>query len=731
MPVPWMSGFLQKRYWLAFMLLAGAAVLSLAPGPTVDNSALQWIDADSAAAKHYVRFQRELGTDDVFVVSLTARDLPALLHHVEQFDTVLSDDPLIERVISLRSVYADRWSDILRLAEQSPSVLAERFNGPLTEAIRLLDTDKGQAILYGLSPLSTTEEKSRLEQKLHRQHLLAEKDGLTVRVAGNPLLNLALDRAGERVERRSLPILVLVCVVLMLLLTRSLGATLAVMVPAGAVVKSSEGLIGLTGTSANIVLNIAKPLLFVLLLAGTVHILVGWQDARGAGIPPGLAPWRAVRRKGRAVAFALGTTAIGFGSLVLSDVPPIRHFGLFSAAGLLGGIPFVLLVFPALIRFVKAPAEHDLGLGELSWRLCRIGLRGRWLFPLLGVGFVIAGVLISFRLHSDPHAIHYFEPDHHLRRDHEALEAEGLGLATSELVLTSSRSFLTPDRLRSLETLSRKLADLPGVSQVIDPSLLISEAAFRVTGGAPIQSAEQVALLLEKRGDVLTDFAAEDGKKVRVSLLIETLDAEELSRLRKDITAAFEGAFSKDDAELLITGNYEILLSTQAGLLQTLKSSLLLTVLLMTLLFILILRSFRIALLALLPNLFPVCLSFVLMYLFRMPLDVGTSMTAAIALGIAVDDTLHFALSWDPANPRRTAFSTGRAIILSSAIIGAGFVSLVWSDFIPTRNFGVLCAAAMLSALLADLLILPPLLRWATRTEAGSGAAPAEVPRAG
>ncbi len=725
-----MTGLPQKRYMVAFFLLAAAAVLSLAPGPTVDNSALRWIDGTSATAKNYVRFQREFGNDEVFVVSLTGKDLLSLLHHVEKFHRVLTDDPLIERVISFRGVYADNWKEILQIAEANPTGIEERFSGPLTKAIHLLDVDKGQAVLYGLSPLSLTEEKSRLEEKLHRQHLLAEKDGLTVQVAGNPLLNLALDRAGEQVERKSLPILIAVCVVLLFLLTRSPGATLAAMVPAGVVVKAGEGLISLTGTSANIVLNIAKPLLFVLLLAGTLHILVGWQDARAAGVAPGIAPWQAVRRKGKAVAFSLGTTAIGFGSLAMSDVPPIRHFGLFSAAGLLGGIPFVLLVFPALLRFIKAPAAHDLGLAELSWRLCRIGLRTRGLIPSLGLGIVVVGLLLSFRLQSDPHAIHYFKPDHHLRQDHKALEAQGLGLATSELVLTSSRSFLTPDRLRSLEAFSATLAKIQGVRQVIDPSLLISEAAYRLTGGASRPSEAQMGVLLEKRGDVLADFAAEDGKKVRLSLLIETLDAGELRRLRADIASAFDRVFKNDDAKLLITGNYEILLSTQAGLLQTLKSSLLLTAGLMTLLFILILRSFRIALLALLPNLFPVSLNFVLMYLIQMPLDVGTSMTAAIALGIAVDDTLHFAFSWDPANPRRTAFSTGRAIILSSVIIGAGFVSLVSSDFIPTRNFGILCATAMLSALLADLLMLPPLLQWAAGTTAPNAVVKPEALRA-
>jgi predicted RND superfamily exporter protein len=121
------------------------------------------------------------------------------------------------------------------------------------------------------------------------------------------------------------------------------------------------------------------------------------------------------------------------------------------------------------------------------------------------------------------------------------------------------------------------------------------------------------------------------------------------------------------------------------------------------------LRDLRLAAAALLPNAAPIAVNFVVMMALDIPLDVGTCMTAAVALGIAVDDTLHVLMAWQ-ADARTVARSTGRALVWTTAIIGAGFLTLLGADFGPTRNFGLLCATAMLTAVIADLVLLPALL---------------------
>ena len=120
------------------------------------------------------------------------------------------------------------------------------------------------------------------------------------------------------------------------------------------------------------------------------------------------------------------------------------------------------------------------------------------------------------------------------------------------------------------------------------------------------------------------------------------------------------------------------------------------------------LRSIRLGLAAIIPNLLPVGAIFSFMGIFDVPLDLGTAMTAAVALGIAVDDTLHFLVEYRAEGSLEAAAeSTGRAIVASSLIVGLGFCSLLSADFGPTRNFGLLCAVAMVVALVGDLVVLP------------------------
>ncbi len=684
----------------ALLLVVGGGALFV-PRPEVDNSAPVWVDEAAPAAIAYRRFQADFGADEVFAVRIRAADPRTLKGELRRFHAVLEASPIIERVISADAIF------------QETDGVPARLDGPLNRALSLWDEENNTALVLGLARISRTDQRDALKRSLEdARRDAARTANVTVRLAGNPLINLELDRAGSDVERISMPILIAVCVLLLLFLTRSVTTTAVALVPAGVIVLGIDAGFTLLGLKANIVSNIVKPLLFVLLLAGTLHIIVGWQDAVAEGIAKRRAPFAAARRKGRGVLFALTTSAVGFGSLALSEVPPIRVFGLFSAAGLMIGVLYLRTVLPSLLAFI--PAGHHLArtLADVAVRMVRGSLRGGPILPVIAAITIGVGLYLSLSLKSDPHAIRYFKPSHPLRIDHEALEEEGVGLATAELIIEGKASLLTKTMMDKTGLLADRLRPLAGVNQIISPAVLIAEAAFQsdLPAGA-LESDAVFSRLIDAHRAALSDFVSEDGKRLRLSLLIRNLDASDLDRLKGDIEAAFDAVFDGGEG-LTISGNYEILLSTQAGLLQTLKSSLLLTAGLMTLLFLVFLRSARATLVALIPNLFPVSLNFILMSALDVPLDVGTSMTAAIALGIAVDDTLHFVLEWQRTELLACARSTGRAIILSSVIIGAGFVSLLFSDFTPTRNFGLLCGAAMASALLADLVVLPPLLKW-------------------
>ncbi len=704
---------LRRTAGLAILALVGAFIL-LAPRPRVDNSVAALLDSTGPLATDYKRYQERFGTDETVLVQIKGTDPALVLEHTKALQAILSASPAIEQVISPLSAHPELCAALCDPVARDlldPDAVRRTLGGPLSQALPLLKLSPPEAIVLGFGRVSDIEIRRALLQDLEGARAPAESEGLSIRLAGSPLLNLYLDQAGRDVERTALPLLVVICVALLLLITRSPTVSLALLVPVAMGVFSSDAMLGAAGQTANVMVNVVKPLLFVLLLAAGVHVATRFFTHRRNGYSAPEAAWTAARDKGRATAWALVTTAIGFGSLAVSDVGPIQTFGLLSAAGLLLGIPLTLLVLPALLAtFARgAPPKESRSIQGLSDHLVQFGLRHPRFAIGLGLLPLVVGALVLPQLRSDPHAIRYFEPDHVLRTDHEALEAAGLGLASLEVILTRADPWtLDAPTLAPVEALRISTAAADGVQAAVALPLLLKEGAYQVRGQAELPDAVFSQQLLDARPGETRLFLSTDGRSLRLTLFIESLDATQLNKLQAKVLEFAE--IELPAVQVHFGGSYPLLVRTQHSLLATLRNSLLITLVLMELILLFVVRHLGIALVALIPNLLPISINFIVMAVFDIPVDLGTSMTAAVALGIAVDDTLHVALSWSQGPAILLAERCGRAIVISSLVIGLGFLALTTSSFGPTKNFGLLAGLAMLTALLGDLVILPPLL---------------------
>ncbi len=702
----------RPRTLAVITLLVGLA-LCLAPRPGVDNSANALLEAGHEGLSDYTEFQRLFGTDEVIVARVEHPDLQVVLQEVSELTELFQNDSTMERVVSPTLVYhaeLDLLSDEDLGGMAELPRLAPRFQGPLNRALELLDTEHPRATIYALGRVLPAQERIPLANALEaRKRAFSEKGG-RILLAGPALLNLELDRAGRDVSGKALPLLALVAVVFLLLNTRSVILSTAVLGTTALGVFAGDGVLGLLGISTNIIVDISKPLLLVLILASGLHVAIAFVHERQTNATPAEAARTVIAAKRRAVVLALLTTAIGFGSLAVSSVVPIRRFGMIAAGGCLFGIPLVLVLLPAILGIVggRVRPQPEGRLEAFSVATIRFSRAHRG--PIIAVALLslVAGTLALFQLTPDPHAIKYFPKDHPLRVDYEALEASGLGLSTLELVVSSTAGFQRRAQLDKLDRVAVEAGALPGIHAAVALPLFMREASFRAGGNDQIPEQPLIDQAMKERASELSDFLSADRKKARVSLLIESLDADRIDQL----DAALRTLVARElpGAGLLVTGNYRLLLSTQRSLIDTMKQSLLGTAILMELAFLLLLRAPLLSLAALVPNVFPVAVNYLLMWLLGIPLDLGTAMTGAIALGIAVDNTFHFIDGWRQHGAEATARSTGRAMIVTSIVIGAGFLSLLISDFGPTRNFGMLTGIVMLSALFGDMCVLTPML---------------------
>lgn len=701
--------------WGAVVLTLGVCgALALAPRPALDNSIGAMLVDDSAPALRYARFKALFGPDEVVVLRATAPDRDALFARMVALEQTLAEHPEVAATLGPASAYEDEL-DVLLDADLGGwgelERLAPRFEGPLDGALDLVDFEAPAVRVYAFCRPGLPIDRRQLAAELAAARSDIEGMGGALHAAGPPLLNLALDDAGQAVERVALPALVGVCVLLMIALTRSLRVSLAVLLPVGLGVLGAEGLLWVAGRPGDIIVNIAKPLLFVLLLATGLHIVVAWQDLRRSGVGRHAAPWIAARRKAGACALALGTTALGFSSLLASEVPSIRAFGALAAAGLGLGLPLMLLGVPAALQLVGGEAAPKGGqwIGSIAARAIGWSLGHRRTAIGVAALIVAVGAALVPALPTSTGGVHYFDDDARIRQDYEALAAAGLGLSTVELMLTGER-LDGEASLEAIDAFARQVEALPGARRVVGLPLFLREANWRVTKQDVVPRGSMLEDALAS--EALAGFVAGEGRHQRLSVLIDHLDAAELDALYAAVRGVFAASLGAQGVTLEITGHHELVVHAQATLVETLLWSLLGTLLLIELIVMVALRSWRMALAALLPTTLPVCLNFALMWTLGIPLDLGTCMTGAIAIGIAVDDALHFMVAWRRESPMQTARGTGRALVLTSVVIAAGFASLLFADFAPTARFGLLSAIAMASALLADLLVLPALLGW-------------------
>lgn len=687
-------------------------LLVLAPRVQVDNSIEALLVEGDPEAATYRRFLSELGSDEPVVVSLSGGTKAAVLAKAVALEEELLTRPEVRRSFGPKSLYPEAvtlLSDPVLGDEEAWGGAAAEFEGPLGRTLHVFQPERPAALIYAFLGPGSAEARTPLLQRLASFRAEAEAAGHQVAIAGPPVLNRALDQAGKDVERVALPLLALAQVLMMLLATRSVRATACLFLTVGLAVFASDGVLVAMGATSNIVVATAKPLLLVLLLSSGVYVVEDYFH-RLRSQTPALAAQATARHLREATLLSLLTTIVGFGSLVISPIAPIRLFGWVSGVGLLLGAPLVLVFLPALLaRFVRVPPAVS-GPGLERWALAAVGIarRHRILAISVGLGLTALGPWALGQLRTEPHALHYFPKDHPVRRDAEVLEQSGVGLSTIELVLTATSS-LVPSALEPLDGLAQDLAQLPGVRGVIGVPMFLREVAFRAGGQEALPQPALVELVLRERAEELRFLLGDQGRRVRLSLLVETIDADQIDRLAaraKEATTTRLG----DRAKLTVTGSYALLLSAQRGLLATLHGSLLSSALLMGLILLLALRSIALGLIALVPNVFPVSLLFLLMVALDLPLDLGTSMCAAIALGIAVDNTIHFIDTYRAVGLEAAAQATGRPVIITTLVVSAGFIALIGSDFGPTRAFGLLMALAMTSALSADLFQLPALL---------------------
>jgi uncharacterized protein len=730
---------LHKRRFQLLLIYALCLLPVVADGArqalrTNANSPLEWVPVSFRPRQEYERFRRDFGSGEVLIVSWAGCtiDSPALalfsksLCRPDLFrDT--AGKPYIAQVISGQDAIAGLMAPPLRLkrddAQQRLRGTLLGSDGQTTCAVITLTpaglADRGRVVDLIRAGLS-----KHCQVPYDAQHL-----------AGPVMDGLMVDRASHTaLDRFAVPSAL--CVFLLcwwclkwlpgalLVFGLSLyceGATLA--------------LIHICGDQMSALLIVLPPLIQVVTVSGGIHLINYYLDARKSHSPEEAA-WCALRMGWLPCVLAAATTAIGLGSLVVSQLAPIRSFGAYGAIGVLLTLGVVLAFLPGTLAAWKPKSlgadksHHDSShTRRPAWDWLSSVVMRYHLLIVVGSILLMAGGGWGIQwLTTSVHIQTLFGHHSRILEDYAWIE-EHLGpLVPVEVILDFHHDcpLSLADRYHMVE---RARDELRGVADVRDTMSCVN---FMPTVPADIDRAST-----EYR-DFLEDFlnearpyfvrhqylhetrASQQWRLTAFTSALGNIDyADVLATIRERIVGRGGMVNPSAGISCRVTGIMPLVHEIQRALKRDLFTSFLSDFAVITIVMTIAQGGILTGIVAMISNFFPTVLMFGLLGWLEMPLDIGSVMTASVALGIAIDDTFHyltfFRRGLEGGQSRRDAAHAahqhcGLAMVQSSLICGLGMMVFVFSDFLPSSRFAWMLLALLMVGLAANLVLLPALV---------------------
>lgn len=737
------------RYLAALLLLTGFFGYFYATLPTETSVESLVIDDDSDLV-FYEQFKKQFGEDEILVIGFSAKDIfdPAVISFVlEQTERLEALDGVAD-VLSLANTddFVGSESDFIvqPLLDGPPQDAAEqnrlRQRALSNSLIRdNLFNKESTAALFLVRPESRPENPafdeefvSRIEDAFHS--LASPWPGFEYHIAGWLATDVNLSRYMNRDLMIFMPLTFTLLIALVSVALRNRWSILLAMVNISVCLIWTLAFLNLIGGAISPITSILPPLIMALAVSDSIHIFNEFLKQDRRQIPLIQVMKETLIHLSVPCFLTSFTTAIGFASLAVSDVPPIRHFGLAAAGGMIAEFMLSMSLIPLGIYFLRNKAGLKTSSVHYSSPLHPRLVRFAAMVPprrrlILLVALVLT--LVSFYgaagIRVETNLLEYFKKNSTVYRDSQFIDQMLGGVETIEVSLQASEpdQLLEPGNLAVLQQIEEYLQRQPIVSQVTSPGNFLREMnkAFHGEDPAYFRLPESRALaaqyLLLYDGDELDNFIDGERRWARISARITEHNSSEIAHYLDELKVFLEQATAGSTLQAQVTGKTLIANKLISFIVNSQIESLALAFLLIFLSMFAIFRSLKLGLLSMIPNILPILFNFAVMGFFGIPLNSATAIIAAVAIGIAVDDTIHFICEYQnqrgrnltvPDAVQQSIVAKGSPIITTSLIMTGGFGILLFGSFVPTIQFGFLSALIMLFAVISDLVLLPGVL---------------------
>ncbi len=742
-----MLGYKRRALVALFILLVtvltGTGMLRL----QVDTGVDSLIPAGDPSRLVYQKVMGEFGTDNKTIIYIKDRDLwtPAKLAGIEKLHLAIEKIDGVNRVDSLFSLHTVQGEEnkivsrpLLIAAPKTKQEALEAkksaLANPLYQGNYFSDDGEVTAVIVSVRD---SEDSNNFSRKIHlaleKQIQVHRETFERVAQVGPPRINAELKHSLYEDFILLGPLSVVVLVVSILIFMRSWLSAIVPLVTSLLTIIWTFGVMGWVGVPLNILSAMIPSLIIVIGSTEDTHMMAAFL--RGLEANPG----RSSRKEavqymanhiGLPMVLTVLTTTLGFASNLFSDIGLIQHFSFAATFAMLANGFITIMVMPLMLSLF-GPEEgtylvKEFKRNSLPERIMSVFRYSQTRFPMTIL--VLTAMLCAFFIYqasklyvtNDP--LSYFPEERPLIQDTKRIHEDLAGIKIFFISLESKKgkAFQDPKNINKLVEIQNFLAK----QSVYDRSISLADhlrflnKEFR--GGSSGKSLPETRQLVAQylmflhRSD-LDNYVSHDYRRANIVVRHNITDSHTLNRYIEELHEVI-GNIAGPDMKYFIVGENLMVNRAAESLMVAQVKALLLLMALIFLIMSIMFTSFKGGLIALVPAIIPIALMFGIMGFLDIPLNPGTAMVAVIAIGIAIDGTIHLLARYNELCRRTSDYEEAvnsavndeaTPLIVSSIALAFGFGILIFSNFTIVAQFGALAAATMLFSIFANLLITP------------------------
>ena len=761
---------------ILFMLLLSIFFISNIPKITIDTSTEGFLHKEDPALVRYEKFKEQFGQDEKIMVVVEAKDIFDLktlttlkkLHnelaenvpHLNDITSLINarntrgegDQLIVEDLFENFPQNQQELDKLKKIALNNAMYKNLLFNEAHTFTTIILEPSAYEAsanedALDGFGEESSDEklefltdpsksEMVRAADKIAKEY---NKGDLKVYVAGSLAVN---DYNKQSVQKDMQKFVKLVLLMMMIFLFVVFRRVSAVLLPIFIVVLSlltTVGTMALVGTPITIPTQILPSFLLAVGIGAVVHLLSMFFKELNATGKRNEAISYSLGHSGLAIIMTSLTTAAGLLSFSTASIAPIADLGVFAALGVMIALVNTIVLLPAILAILplKAAKEKDVARSQKmdNFLIAIADFSYNHAKKIVSVSGVIAITYIyfasqvpfkhdplSWQPDDSPIKISTYRVDHELRGS-VTMEViidtkKENGLYDSALLTKIDHLVHEAEQLKTDKHFVGKGWGVGDVLKEIHRALHENkEEYYKITKNDAL--IPQEFLLFENSGsDDLEDLVDSQFSKARLTFKLPWMEAGEYAEISDKLTDMLKDELGSD-VEVTVTGMVPLFQRTLVAAMDSMAVSYAVAFVLIAIMMVILLGSFKIGLVSMIPNVLPIIMTIGFMSMVNMPLDMFTMLVGAIVIGLSVDDTVHFFHNFakyhhqgysTKAAVEETMKGTGRALVATSVVLSLGFFVYMFASLSNLVNFGVLAGGAILIALVSNIILGPALL---------------------